>query len=611
MTDEAEQKSVGDFLELKRKHREQGKMLRELEKHQGADAYEVHKRLVAEAQKKKTLAAQDIYPIPPIRDPIRRAAGCASFVEFCKVYLADQFYLPWSKYHYRAAQKIERAARRGGLFAFAMPRGSGKTTLCRAGVMWAILSGTCRFVTLIGADEDAAYKHLEEGVKVMLLNNQLLLEDFPHAVYPFRKMDGEARAAVGQRYHGERTRVRWEQQRLKFAWIPEPDSLSSGAVIETAGMTSNIRGPLYALPDGTQIRPQFVLADDVQTRESAASATQSNRRIETLCGDVAYLAGPALPIAVVAPVTVIYEGDMADQLLNREAHPEWQGERTKMVEQFPTNLSLWDRYAEMLRESQRLDSTPDAANDFYRKHWDAMNAGAVVSWPERHRPDELSGIQHAMNLKIRDEASFYAECQNEPTVQTSDMGLLTADEICAKLSGYERGEVPPNCSAITVFTDVQTEHLFWMICAWEPDFTGYVIDYGAWPDQKRNYFTRHDVRMGRAKLSLKYQGDEGGMTHAALTELGNKLCGGSYLTRANRRQLASTRAGGAVLCDEQPVPERDYGQLRPRREGDSDSVFGSAACEEVEDGTGVVLERRPRPGEVSSHRRQYLETSRA
>ena len=38
----------------------------------------------------------------------------------------------------------------------------------------------------------------------------------------------------------------------------------------------------------------------------------------------------------------------------------------------------------------------------------------MIAWPERFNHDELSAIQHAMNLKLQDERAFYAEYQNEP-----------------------------------------------------------------------------------------------------------------------------------------------------------------------------------------------------
>ena len=33
-----------------------------------------------------------------------------------------------------------------------------------------------------------------------------------------------------------------------------------------------------------------------------------------------------------------------------------------------------------------------------------------------------------------------------------------------------------------------------MVAAWEEDFTGYVLDYGTYPDQKRPYFTLRDAQ---------------------------------------------------------------------------------------------------------------------
>ena len=45
---------------------------------------------------------------------------------FAKRIFRTFFYLPWSVDHDKVIQKIERAVTSGGLFAVAMPRGSGK-----------------------------------------------------------------------------------------------------------------------------------------------------------------------------------------------------------------------------------------------------------------------------------------------------------------------------------------------------------------------------------------------------------------------------------------------------------------------------------------------------
>ncbi len=50
-----------------------------------------------------------------------------------------------------------------------------------------------------------------------------------------------------------------------------------------------------------------------------------------------------------------------------------------MVYKFPTNMKLWDEYAEIRAE---------------------------VWWKARFNHDEISALQHAMNLKFQDEAAF-------------------------------------------------------------------------------------------------------------------------------------------------------------------------------------------------------------
>ena len=59
-----------------------------------------------------------------------------------------------------------------------------------------------------------------------------------------------------------------------------------------------------------------------------------------------------------------------------------------------------------------------------------------------------------------------------------------------------------------MFIDVQATLLFYVVAAWEDDFTGYVVDYGTFPDQKRPYFTLRDARHTLAVVT-KASGLEG------------------------------------------------------------------------------------------------------
>ena len=109
----------------------------------------------------------------------------------------------------------------------------------------------------------------------------------------------------------------------------------------------------YKRADGRTVRPSLVVLDDPQTDESARSLSQCATRESILAGAVLGLAGPGKKISGIMPCTVIRPGDMADNILDRDKHPEWNGERTKMVYSFPTNEKLWQRYAEIRAECLR------------------------------------------------------------------------------------------------------------------------------------------------------------------------------------------------------------------------------------------------------------------
>lgn len=489
-------------------------------------AYERIKQQTRERSRRLIREDQDIGEIPAVVDPARRARAIESFEFFCHTYFPLAFSLPWSPYHKKAAAKIERACTFGGMFAFGMPRGSGKTTICDWATLWAMLTGRSSYVVFVGATEKSAERRLA-SLKIQLEANPLLAEDFPCETYPIHCLERSVRRADGQTYKGIPTRIVWKQKRIVLPWVDHPDCLGRGGCVDVVGLTGEIRGLNYTRPDGTVVRPSLAICDDPQTRESARSATQSEERERTMAGDVAYLAGPGKPIAVIVPCTVVYEGDLADNLLNRDKHPEYQGERTAMVERFPANEKLWDQYADILQTALKNDGDTAAATDFYRQNQTAMDEGAVVSWPERFAEGELSAIQHAMNLKIRDEAAFWAECQNEPIAKQSDLILLDADAIAAKISGYRQREFPSTVSTLTAFIDVQGSLLYWAIAAWQTDFTGWIVDYGVFPKQSRKYFS---LRSARATLKNRYKNhDEESAIYAGLNDLFADILGREYV----------------------------------------------------------------------------------
>lgn len=439
----------------------------------------------------RSMAGREIGAIPPVEDYERRAEAMRSFRFFCETYFPHKFDKAWSDDHIKILDKIQRAVVQGGLFAMAMPRGSGKTTLSECGVEWSAIIGRHQYVELIGATADLA-KSMFENIRLDLMTNELLLADFPETIFPINALKGESRRAAGQLHHGERTHIEWTANKLVFPAIP--GSKAAGTVIESNGLTGSIRGRKYTRFDGKTVRPSLVIIDDPQTDESAKSPSQCKAREALINGTILNLAGPGQKISAVMPCTVIAEGDLADRMLNRDIHPEWQGERTKLVYSFPANHELWDEYAEIRAKSLANDGDLTPATEFYEQNREAMDEGAEVAWPERYNDDEVSALQHAINLKLRDEHAFYAEYQNEPMPIEKDDTRITPDELVKRLNGLKPRQLPADATHMTAFIDVQQNVLFYCVCAWWEGFSGCVVDYGAFPDQKLRYFTLNEIR---------------------------------------------------------------------------------------------------------------------
>ncbi|MDC0936123.1 phage terminase large subunit family protein [Pirellulales bacterium] len=503
------------------------------------DPYEALKERAAARNAAISMAGRDIGELPEIVDYRRRDRAAADFQYFCEEYFPETFSLAWSDDHLKVIAKIEEAVIQGGLFAMAMPRGSGKTSICECACIWAVLYGHREFVCLIGSGEGHAVDMLD-AIKTELEANDLLLADFPEVIYPIQSLDGIANRCSGQLYLGDRTHIGWTAREIILPTMP--DSLASGAIVKVAGITGRIRGMKYKRSDGRSVRPSLVVLDDPQTDESARSLSQCAKREGILAGAVLGLAGPSQKISGIMPCTVICPGDMADNILDRDKHPEWNGERTKMVYSFPKNEKLWADYAEIRADSLRAGAGITAATEFYKKHRKAMDRGAKIAWSERFNPDELSAIQHAMNLKLQDEAAFFAEYQNEPLpADAGETEDLSTDDIAGKQNRMQRGEAPVGVQHLTAFIDVQQNLLYYVVAGWEQDFTGYVLDYGTYPDQQRAYFTLRDARRTLSAAAGK-AGLEGSI-YAGLESLTSDILGAEW----RRDDGAALRISGCLI----------------------------------------------------------------
>lgn len=554
----------------------------------GVAGYDAHKARAAKRSRSQSAEGRDIAPIPDVVNPERRDSCKLDYRRFCEIYFAAIFDKPWSDDHLDVIRTIEDAVLRGGLFAVAMPRASGKTSLLIAAAIWALLFGHRQFVVLIGASEDAAVDLLDH-IKVSFETNVLLGEDFPEVCYPIRSLKSIVARAVGQLLNGEQTRIGWTAKEIVLPNVP--NSLSSGSVIRVAGITGRIRGMSAQRPsDSSTIRPDFALVDDPQTDESAHSPQQVRRRMGTLSGAILGLSGPGEKITCFAAVTVIAKGDLADQQLDQKLHPEWQGRRIKLLKSLPTNIKLWEQYAEVRANSLRQGRGLKDATDFYLANQSAMDAGGLAAWPSRFNEDELSAIQHGMNLKLTDELSFAAEYQNEPlTLEANTPLLLKPEQVTAKIIAIQRGIVPAYATKMTAFIDVQGTVLFYAVVAWGNDFTGHVVDYGAYPDQGRTYFGLREVHKTLAMLKPHTAFE--GYLYDGLEKLSGNLLSKQWQTEVGgdmriSRLMIDANWGDSTAVVKQFARESNYAAL----------ILASH-------GRGITADRKPlndyqpRPGE--------------
>lgn len=402
-------------------------------------------------------------------------------------YFPQAFNLEFSDDHSDVIATLERVTTGGGLFALAMPRGSGKTTLVIRMAIRAVILGRRRFVAIVASTDKAARK-IVKAIKSELTWNRLLYADFYEELHGIPQLMGDNRLAAGQLCDGQKTMIEMGVDQIVFPTIP--GSKCSASVVTACGLTGNVRGQFHTTLDGEILRPDLAILDDPQTKESATSAAQTQERIEIVEGDVLGLAGPDKSIACVMPCTVIANDDLADRMLE---HTHWNGKRTKTLYSFPSDLKLWDEYFQIQAEGLRVDKSPAAGNAFFEAHRARLEDGAKVGWPERIPEGELSAIQSAMHLWYRSPTAFAAEYQNEPIDPSAVEDRPRCDGVRNKLTRLKRGEVPTWATRVTAGIDVQQKLLFYTVIAWADDFTGAVIDYGAFPDQPRAYFTLGDA----------------------------------------------------------------------------------------------------------------------
>lgn len=472
----------------------------------------------------------------------RRLACKMDLRLFLETYLKPMFYMGWSTDQLKCVSKAMRVILEKQQFCLAMPRGGGKTAICRGAQIWANAYGHSLFSLLVGSSNPKAKQSLT-AVKTLWYQNHMLRQDFPEIAFVLELAEGRWSLARNLTYRDLPTHCEWGAERIKFpalilpkdiaeryaeydpesvrslndpSWdgsgdMPEGDFYARNAwgIVTCTGIEAGIRGDAETHPlTLRQIRPDFVVLDDVQRDVKANSDTSVERMIEIIEGAVAGIPEPGQILPILMPCTVIREGDVADTFLDPTQKPEFQGERCRMVIHWPPGITdhqitldteagrLWNEYNQLRISSYNRFGDFRQATEFYKLHRQVMDEGFICSWEERFdRKQEISAQQNAMNLRLKAPESFLAEFQNIGRKDDNEGELMiTAEQLARKINHLPRGHAAVESQIVVAHIDVQEEIFYWSIFACDYDFNGSFVDYGTWPPAPGRWFRKEETK---------------------------------------------------------------------------------------------------------------------
>lgn len=408
---------------------------------------------------------------------------------------------------------FETVILRGGKQCRAVRRGGLKSTLARIAAAWAALNGHRKFVVLVGATDDKSNEGRDNFFKA-LATSKALVEDFPELLPLLRKWKNPKRQLL---YEGQPLAASAKDERgcILFPSIPGTD-LAEARLAPYSILATDVSGLSFVDDTGKTIRPDLLIFDDVQTPQSAKSNLQTEARENAVATTFIGLAGLGETIAAIMVCTAREAGDLTARFCDRSIHPDWDGRRFPILVKEPdgTNAAaLWAAYGAKLREGETPVEGFANATAYYQAHRAEMDAGGIVAWEEDKEAEFISALQWAMTKKILQPDYFRCELQQEGAPPVAGLTQLSGESLVRRLSNIPRGVVPTAATYLTAFVDSGDHAIWWIVCAWSGDFTGWIVDYGIWPDQGRQTFYKDHLQ---ATLEQKLPGVswEEAFTHA-------------------------------------------------------------------------------------------------
>lgn len=304
---------------------------------------------------------------------------CATDLElFARTYFPNYFNNEWSIFHYDMVQYLEditlnRRERENKLVVTA-PRGHAKSTIFTfLKIMWDICYERSSVIVVISATGPIAKKFII-GCRIELETNELLQRDFG-------KLQGD------------------------ILWAASEFCTSNNVYVCGKGAGEQMRGLRWQSK-----RPDCVLIDDLESKESVSTKLQRDNLEDWFTGDVLPMGMPNCDFLYVG--TILSYDALLYKLLHEPRFSSWQRAKYSAVIK-DSDSSLWDEWEAIVTDIRRGDEAYNDGYEFYLEHKDEMLDGVELLW-EKQRPDMYLYLR---SKKVENEEKYNSEFQNNPMTE--------------------------------------------------------------------------------------------------------------------------------------------------------------------------------------------------